>query len=33
VYAAFFVISAVAALLIDMETRNRRLSDVTMQAA
>jgi putative MFS transporter len=33
VYAAFFVASAVAALLIDVETRNRRLSDVTMQTA
>jgi putative MFS transporter len=33
VYAAFFVLSAIAALLIDTETRNRRLSDVTLRTA
>jgi putative MFS transporter len=33
VYAAFFVISAVAALFIDVETRNRRLLDVTLRTA
>jgi putative MFS transporter len=33
VYATFFVASAVAAMFIDVETRNRRLSDVTMQTA
>jgi putative MFS transporter len=30
VYAAFFVVGAIAALLINIETRNRRLTDVTL---
>jgi putative MFS transporter len=33
VYAGFFVVGGVAALLMGVETRNQRLSDVTTQTA